>query len=268
MRLWAIGDLHLGSAINRGALDALPDHGEDWLILCGDICESAAHLRQCFEALAPKFARLIWVPGNHELWSARPRRERPGAPEKYRSLVELARAMRVSTPEDPYPIWPESDIVICPLFLLYDYSFRPSDLPRSEVVAWAAEEASVCADELMLSPYPYPDIESWCAARLAMTADRLDSEIGSTRRSVLINHFPLRRDLVDIPRIPRFAPWCGTIATEDWHRRYRAATCVSGHLHTRRTDWRDGTRFEEVSLGYPRQWSRPKGVAGYLRRIL
>ena len=36
----------------------------------------------------------------------------------------------------------------------------------------------------------------------------------------------------------------------------------------RRTDWRDGTRFEEVSLGYPRQWDPAKGVADYLREIL
>jgi hypothetical protein len=36
----------------------------------------------------------------------------------------------------------------------------------------------------------------------------------------------------------------------------------------RRTDWRDGTRFEEVSLGYPGQWDRARGVAGYFREIL
>ena len=112
MKLWAIADLHLASAINRDALEALPGHGDDWLILCGDICESANHLRHCFKTLKAKFARLIWVPGNHELWSARPRRERPGGPEKYRNLVELAREMGVVTPEDPYLIWPDSDVVI------------------------------------------------------------------------------------------------------------------------------------------------------------
>ena len=32
--------------------------------------------------------------------------------------------------------------------------------------------------------------------------------------------------------------------------------------------FRDGVRFEEVSLGYPRDWNRDWGVAAYLRQIL
>jgi hypothetical protein len=43
---------------------------------------------------------------------------------------------------------------------------------------------------------------------------------------------------------------------------------VSGHLHVRRTDRHEGTRFEEVSLGYPHQWDATKGLAAYLREIL
>jgi len=73
---------------------------------------------------------------------------------------------------------------------------------------------------------------------------------------------------VRIPRIPRFTPWCGTRRTAEWHIRYRAVAAVSGHLHVRATDWRDGTRFEEVSLGYSGQWDLMRGVDGYLRQIL
>ncbi len=58
------------------------------------------------------------------------------------------------------------------------------------------------------------------------------------------------------------------MATEDWHRRYRARLVISGHLHMRATDWRDGVRFEEVSLGYPRQWDAAKGAPHYLRQVL
>lgn len=47
---------------------------------------------------------------------------------------------------------------------------------------------------------------------------------------------------------------------------------VTGHLHVRRTDWIDGVRFEEASLGYPRQWQGAKdrglGINELLREIL
>ncbi|MEC8006199.1 MAG: metallophosphoesterase, partial [Pseudomonadota bacterium] len=107
----------------------------------------------------------------------------------------------------------------------------------------------------------------WCAARLDEAVRRL-SALPPSARTILINHWPLRRDLVDLPRNPRFAPWCGTRATEDWHRRFRAEAVISGHLHIRRTDHIDGTRFEEVSLGHPRQWHQALGVAAYLRQVL
>lgn len=271
MRLVAISDLHLASAVNRDALAALPDFPDDWLIVAGDVAERFDHLALAFEALTRRFARVIWVPGNHELWSVP---EEAGQPPlrgeaRYRALVELARSFGVLTPEDPFPIWqgPGGPCVIAPLFLLYDYSFRPPAVPREGVVAWAAELRSVCADEMLLDPTPFASRDDWCASRLAQTERRLLA-LDPALPTVLINHFPLRDDLIHIPRAPRFTPWCGTTATADWHRRFHAQVVVSGHLHVRRTDWRDGCRFEEVSLGHPRQWHHANGMAGYLRQIL
>jgi hypothetical protein len=71
--------------------------------------------------------------------------------------------------------------------------------------------------------------------------------------TVLINHWPLIDEPTKVLRHPEFAQWCGTVETADWHRRYRATTVVYGHLHIPRTTWHDGVRFEEVSLGYPRE---------------
>ena len=55
---------------------------------------------------------------------------------------------------------------------------------------------------------------------------------------------------------PEFAQWCGTVRTGDWHTRFNARLAVYGHLHIPRTTEYDGVRFEEVSLGYPREWGR------------
>jgi predicted phosphodiesterase len=267
VRLWAIADLHLAAEQNRAGLFALPDHPEDWLIVAGDLCEGLDLFSEALGWLARRFARVIWVPGNHELWLT----ERDGARSsvaKYAALVDAARRLGVLTPEDPFVAWPPTGDIIVPLCTLYDYSFRPDDVALADVVAWAAELRNVGADEDLIDAVPFSGIAEWCALRCAETEARLARELPQDARSILVGHYPLRQDLVRIPRIPRYTPWCGTRRTEDWHRRYRAVVAVSGHLHVRRTDWRDGTRFEEVSLGYPKQWDPAKGVAGYLREIM
>ncbi|MGB1007763.1 MAG: metallophosphoesterase, partial [Thalassobaculaceae bacterium] len=55
MRLWAISDLHLSQEINRAALARVPDHGDDWLILAGDIAERSEHLAWAFAVLNARF---------------------------------------------------------------------------------------------------------------------------------------------------------------------------------------------------------------------
>ncbi len=273
MRLLAISDLHLASTANRAALEAVSPRPDDWLIVAGDVAERLETIESALSLLAERFARVIWVPGNHELWS-RPGTGDPMGDARYRTLVDLARALDVTTPEDPYPIWPGTTppgidhLVIAPLFLLYDYSFRPAEIALDQVVAWAEETHNVCSDELFLASAPYPSRQSWCHARVAESAERLTAAVAGGAATILVNHWPLRHDLVRIPRVPRFTPWCGTTLTEDWHIRFRAHAVVTGHLHTRRTDTRNETRFEEVSLGYPRQWDQSRGIDGYLRTIL
>lgn len=268
MRLLAISDLHLSNTVNREALDVLPAHPDDWLILAGDIAERYEQVRATFEMLSQRFARLIWVPGNHDLWTM-PDETCGSGLAKYQALVDLARQYDVATPEDEYLLWtgPGGPCLIAPMFLLYDYSFRPDEVALENVVAWATEGNAVCADEMLLDPAPFADRIAWCDERCRITEKRLEA-IGTEIPLVMVNHYPLREDLIHIPRIPRFSPWCGTRRTEDWHTRFNARVVVSGHLHTRRTDWRGGTRFEEVSLGYPRQWDQSAGAAAYLREIL
>jgi 3',5'-cyclic AMP phosphodiesterase CpdA len=269
MRLCAISDLHVGDRVNRDAIAALPAQKDDWLILGGDVGETVEHLAWTFEALKPKFKKLLWVPGNHELWTT------PKAPElrgdtKYRRLVEVCRAFDVASPEDPYPVFEseaEGPIVVAPLFLLYDYSFRPDHITRENALSWAEEHDTVCVDEVLLHPDPYPTREAWCEARCAFSEARL-SEIDPSLPTVLVNHFPMRQEHAILPRIPRFTLWCGTRRTHDYHQRFRARVVVTGHLHIRTTRHLDGVRFEEVSLGYSRQWAQERGVAGYLRTIL
>jgi len=266
MKLFAIGDLHLGHRVNREALVGWRARPDDWLILAGDVGDSLDRIELGLRAATERFARVFWVPGNHELWSAGP--DVPRGVAKYEAVVALCGRLGVVTPEDPYVLWPaEPRCLIAPLFLLYDYSFGPDGVTASEAVAWAAEQGVRSADERLLAPDPYPSRVAWCHARVGATASRLASA-AKEHPLVLVNHFQLRRDLVRLGPIPRFAIWCGTRLTESWHTRYRARVVVSGHLHIRTTDWIDGVRFEEVSLGYPRHWRQERGIDGYLREVL
>ena len=260
-RLFAISDLHVGYAANREAVDALPEHPEDWLICAGDVGETQQQLRWTLERLTERFARVMWVPGNHELWTASHCTLGLRGVERYERLVEDARKLGVLTPEDPYPHFEGHRI--CPLFIGYDYSFAPDGV--SDPLAWAREAGIVATDEHLLHADPHAHMRDWCAARVRSTEARLEALPGP---KVLIGHWPFRRDLVRLHKIPRYIPWCGTRATANWHLRFDAKVVVTGHLHMRATDWRDGVRFEEVAVGYPSHWRVERGLAAYLRTIL
>jgi 3',5'-cyclic AMP phosphodiesterase CpdA len=267
MRLWALSDVHTNHGGNGHALAAIPPHPGDGLLVVGDVAERVDDVVHTLAVLADRFEKVWWVPGNHELWSTGSEVELRGV-SRYLALVSAIQSIGVRTPECPYERWPGlPDTWVIPMFIGYDYSFCPPGLDPTGAKAWAREAGIVCTDEHFLHPDPYPTREAWCAARLAETERRL-AALPDDARTILVNHWTLREDLVRLWRIPRFAPWCGTKATEDWHQRYRARVVVSGHLHMRATDWRDGVRFEEVSLGYPKHWDPERPVTSYLREIL
>ncbi|MEM7536377.1 MAG: metallophosphoesterase [Chloroflexota bacterium] len=322
MNLYAISDLHLGHKANREALATIGNYPEDWLIIAGDIGETDAHLIHALNKLNNHFKQLIWVPGNHDLWtmptpktqdasntiSTKSPRKSLRGDAKYRQVVEICRYFNVLTPEDPYMLWPGTKnmapenmapeniapenmapetldptsgiaaetqhYLLVPTFSLYDYSFSPPHITNAkEALDWAAETDVVCADEVVLHPDPYASRSEWCAARCAYTEQRIDEALAahqdvSNLKLILINHYPLREELINLRRIPRFSVWCGTKRTEDWHKRYPIAVAISGHLHMRSTKIIDNVRFEEVSLGYPQHWQRERGIDAYLRKIL
>lgn len=269
--LLAISDLHVNHPDNRKIVEGLrPVSDEDWLIVAGDVGEFSHDIAWALATLSDRFARVIWAPGNHELWTCAEDTLQLRGQQRYEHLVDMCRSLGILTPEDPYAIWngPGGPVTVAPLFVLYDYTFRaPGTDTKEASLALAHSRGIVCTDEYFLHPDPYPSREAWCHARVAETERRL-SECDPTLPTVLINHYPLVRDPTRILRYPEFAQWCGTVHTSDWHRRFRAHTVVYGHLHIPRTTWHDGVRFEEVSVGYPREWRRSGHPDVGLRRIL
>lgn len=271
MKLLAVSDLHVAYEENRTITDGLrPESADDWLIVAGDVGETSSDIEWALGLLRERFAKVIWVPGNHELWTPKDDPVQLRGVERYEHLVEMCRRLDVVTPEDDYPIWSGDGgpVVIAPLFLLYDYTFRPEGTSnKEEALAKAHEAGVVCTDEYFLHPDPYPSREAWCEARVELTEKRL-SALPPELPTVLINHWPMVREPTRVMYYPEFAQWCGTVLTADWHLRFRSACSVYGHLHIPRTTHYDDVRFEEVSVGYPREWKKWGRTDGWLRQIL
>ena len=265
-RLYAISDLHLSYKDNREALYALKPHRNDSVILAGDIGETAEHLSIAFAAYQANFDKVWWCPGNHELYTLPTKNQGARGEQKYKELLEVARQYGVLTPEDPFMKWEGEGgpAIVAPIFTLYDYSFKPDHIKLEDAVSWAAEENIQATDEALLHPDPYPTRQDWCAALVARTEAKLAETVARNPGVpiILAGHWPLRPELAYLPAIPRFCIWCGTRKTADWHTKFGAKVVISGHCHIRRTDWKDGVRFEEVSFGYPKQWEdcRAKGL--------
>jgi 3',5'-cyclic AMP phosphodiesterase CpdA len=261
----------VGFGENRKIVEGMyPESAADWLIVAGDVGELMADIEWVLGTLSERFATVVWVPGNHDLWTHRREPVRLRGEERYLRLVEWCRGLGVVTPEDPYPVWDGAGgpARIVPLFLLYDYSFLPPGATtKAEGLARAYETGVISTDERYLHPDPYPSREAWCQARVEGTERRL-AELGPEIPNILVNHFPLVREPTRILRYPVFAQWCGTTRTAGWHLRFNAAAVVYGHLHIPLTTWYDGVRFEEVSLGYPREWRRRDRPPRLPRQIL
>jgi len=270
-RLLALSDLHVAFPPNREIVAALrPDDDGDWLLLAGDVGELYPDIEWALQTLARKFATVVWTPGNHELWTRRKDPVSLRGEARYLALVELCRGLGILTPEDPYPVWdgPGGPATIAPVFLLYDYTFRPDGaLTKEQGLKQAYEKGIVCRDEALLHPDPHRTIEEWCWARIEATERRLAGR-DPALPVIFVTHYPLVREPTRVLRYPLFAQWCGTTRTSEWHLRFNAAAVVYGHLHIPRVTWYDGVRFEEVSLGYPREWRRRDVRPGVPRQIL
>jgi 3',5'-cyclic AMP phosphodiesterase CpdA len=269
--LTAVSDLHVSYAENRDVVESLrPTSADDWLLVAGDVGERMADVEWTLRTLRENFATVVWAPGNHELWTTPDDPTGPRGVARYEALVDMCRRLGVHTPEDPYPVWtgPAGPVTVAPLFLLYDYTFRPAGCAtKEEGLAYAHSTGVVCTDEFMLHPDPYPTRDDWCRARVAETERRL-AECDPDVPLVLLNHYPLVRTPTDVLRYPEFAQWCGTELTADWHRRFNTAAMVYGHLHIPRSTVYDGVPFEEVSLGYPREWKPRAKPPNLPRKIL
>jgi 3',5'-cyclic AMP phosphodiesterase CpdA len=258
-QLFAISDLHVGHPGNRDFIQRhlVTDNRDDWLLVPGDVSEDSRDIAWCLELLSQRFRRVIWTPGNHDLFTV-PQDPAPFRGDaRYRYLVDLCRSLGVLTPEDRPVLWEgATPSMIVPLFTHYDFSFLPPGARTTDQgLAQARRHGVVPTDQRLLQTDPYPSHQAWCDARIAYSRQVLES-VDRHYPIIAVNHYPLVSKPIFLPRIPEYIMWCGTTQTAKWAKRYRISTVVYGHLHAPGRSQFKGVRYEEVSLGYPRQWKR------------
>ena len=215
--------------------------------------------------LQPRFAQLVWTPGNHDLWT--PQTLRGGEARRRRTTSGWSRLCSrygVLTPEDPYARWPGDGPTraIVPTFLLFDYSFRP-DRRDARATRWRGPRSPACdrPTKICSRPIRIATRDDWCAARVAATEARL-AALPADVKLIVANHFPLRRDLAVAAAHPALLDLVRhdadrtTGIAASTSKRWSTATCTCDRARAI-----DGVRFEEVSLGYPKQWNQSKRLA-------
>jgi predicted phosphodiesterase len=237
MRFFALSDIHADYEVNARwiANISASDYCDDVLILAGDIAQTLLLLDWCLSTLARRFKKLLFVPGNHDLWVLHEAPEKNSLQklEEIRAVVESSGASMQS--------FHERNVSIIPLLAWYDYSFgEPSEELRSTWMDYRA-----CR-------WPSGFKEKEIAAHFAACNKR---QVGATGDTVItFSHFLPRIDLMPhyIPAAMRsLYPVLGTTGLDLQLRSLHSGIHIYGHSHVNRNLNIDGVSYINNAFGYP-----------------
>mgnify|MGYP003577207746 CR=1 FL=1 len=239
MRVFATSDLHVDFPDNLAWVQQLSmaDHTDDVLLVAGDVSDALARVGQCIAALSRRFRRVLFVPGNHELWVVR-----QGAAgdslAKFDQVLAVARDSGATTGRLQLP-----GLCIAPLWSWYDYSFGP----LNEMLKTQWSDFHACR---------WPGgLQAPALARHFLARNDLAAAPGGCR-VVTVSHFLPRADLMPArlpPSVRDLLPVLGSAALDGQVRQLGACLHVYGHSHLNRQVLRDGVMYVNAALGYPRE---------------
>ncbi len=239
MRVFATSDLHSDHRDNWDYLAALSDCDlrEDVLIVAGDVTHKLDLLAATLDLLRGKFARLFYVPGNHELWVRDDKRW--DSLDKFHRIVELCGELGVETRAAQVEKYR-----IVPLFSWYDAAFDTEEW-EDEAVLEGWGDFHHCRWPQDLGPL------SHFFARL----NEGHMPTGGAE-TISFSHFLPRAELLPQREVLRFkglprVAGCNSIETQV--RQLGAQIHVFGHSHIRRDVVLDEVRYVQHGLGYPRE---------------
>ncbi|MES2741956.1 MAG: metallophosphoesterase [Pseudomonadota bacterium] len=235
MRLFTVSDLHIDHTENLAWLKQLSrsDYTDDVLILAGDIADDHTLLRWSLHYLAECFKKVLFVPGNHDLWTLRSRRE--ASFDKFAAIEAMCREADIGM--QPYRL---GATLIVPLLGWYDESFGiPGPALRAAWMDFRACNWEGRADNevsrLFDAMNPWPDTTG--AARV-----------------LTFSHFLPRIDLMPAAMPSKYHYLYPVFGSQRLERRLRAlgsSMHIYGHSHLNRRVDIDGVTYINNAFAYP-----------------
>ena len=267
MRIFVLSDIHIDFPENKkwvGALSAY-DYQKDALILAGDVSHDFNQLRECLFRLKNKFARVFFVPGNHDLWV---RQEESGdSLAKLEQLLAFCKKeeirttpVRLGSTEDAHPVW------LVPLLSWY----APVESEHSLFLPKPGEDADnrMWSDNYFIR---WPDHKMQQPDQMFYQKTQNYLQTAYDAPVISISHFLPRtemmfsrervRDQKLIRKYDRhpgfnFSRVAGSLLIERQLRSINSAIHIYGHQHINRDRILDGVRYVAHCLGYPEERNR------------
>lgn len=236
MKIYAISDIHIDYKANKEWMLNLSsaDYQNDILILAGDITDNLEMLELCFRTFADRFHKVLYVPGNHDLWVVRDPIN--CSFEKFDQICALTEKCGVSM-----KVYESEAVAIVPLLSWYDFSFgEPS---KKIMEAWS---------DFHTCKWPQGmDMDAVTQHFLKLNEPVLDVK---HKNLITFSHFLPRIDVMPgyIPSALRYVyPVLGTSALDLQVRKLMPKIHVYGHSHVNRRTTIAGIRYINNAYGYP-----------------
>jgi predicted phosphodiesterase len=237
MRVFTVSDIHVDFDANARWIAGLStqDYRDDFLILAGDVSASLRLLEVCLIALADRFRKVFYVPGNHELWVTCDDKKTTSL-DKFAEVYTLMENCGVLG-----TAWHDRKLSIVPLLGWYDYSFGEPCNELNEM--WM---------DFRNCRWPQPmGMREVTSHFVAMNEPLFRPENNTV---ISFSHFLPRIDIMPhyIPERHRIVyPVLGTNSLEQQIRQIRSDIHVYGHSHVNRQIKIDGITYINNAFGYP-----------------
>lgn len=262
-RLFAISDIHIDYQENLNALLAISDsdYCRDTLVIAGDATDKLELLREFFTAITAKFAQVIFVPGNHELWLKRS--SPPDSLAKFYAVIDLCEETGVLT--GPALVGEQSRIHIIPLFSWYHTNEHPEQSLFMKKSA-AEDKTFDMWSDFFVTEWPDQVKANIADYFLAMNESVLAQTY--TDPIVSVSHFLPRQELMLSTEQERaasdlvykdthpefnFSHVAGSRGIDRQLRQLGSRCHIYGHQHRNRQRVIDGVTYISHCMGYPKE---------------